>query len=185
MADTPPATALPRRNGEVSFWQAALGGMAPARPPLGGDARVDVAIVGAGYTGLWTALYMKPASPGVRVGLIEAERAGFGASGRNGGWLSGDFAWKPERYLKNGSAEDVRRLIGALARTVPEVIARARPWDRRRHPRDAGGARRDEPRTACASGRRDGRARAMGRARDAGAPARCRRDGRAGRGRRT
>ena len=126
MPETAHAPDLPRRNGEVSFWHAALGGMAPPRAPLGGDARVDVAIVGAGYTGLWTALYLLRASPGLRVGLIEAERAGFGASGRNGGWLSGDFAWKPERYLTNGSAADVRRLIGELARSVPEVIARAR-----------------------------------------------------------
>src|SRR5688500_14850863 len=56
------------------------------RPALAGDADVDVAIVGAGYTGLWTAYYLLRADPHLRVAVIEAEVAGFGASGRNGGW---------------------------------------------------------------------------------------------------
>lgn len=48
----------------------------------------DVAIVGAGYTGLWTAYYLRLADPGLRIAIVEAEVAGFGASGRNGGWCS-------------------------------------------------------------------------------------------------
>ena len=50
---------------------------------------VDVAIVGAGYTGLWTAYYLKLAQPSLQIVLLEREVAGFGASGRNGGWVSG------------------------------------------------------------------------------------------------
>lgn len=64
---------------------------AEARPPLAGNAEVDVAIVGAGFTGLWTAYYLAEAAPGLRIAVLEAERAGFGASGRNGGWCSALF----------------------------------------------------------------------------------------------
>jgi glycine/D-amino acid oxidase-like deaminating enzyme len=75
-------------NGEVSFWQTALGPPA-VRPPLTGSVDVDVCIVGAGYTGLWTAWALAGADPGLRVAVLESMHAGFGASGRNGGWLSG------------------------------------------------------------------------------------------------
>ena len=61
------------------------------RPSLGGDVDADVAIVGAGYTGLWTAYYLSRADPGLRIVVVEAEVAGFGASGRNGGWCSALF----------------------------------------------------------------------------------------------
>jgi glycine/D-amino acid oxidase-like deaminating enzyme len=62
--------------------RASLAGAAP------GDRSVDVAIVGAGYTGLWTAYYLAKADPGLRIAVLESEVAGFGASGRNGGWCS-------------------------------------------------------------------------------------------------
>ncbi|MGA9278504.1 FAD-dependent oxidoreductase [Ilumatobacter sp.] len=62
------------------------------RPPLAGDRRVDVAIVGAGYTGLWTAYSILSADPTVSICLIDAEHVGFGASGRNGGWCVGEIA---------------------------------------------------------------------------------------------
>jgi glycine/D-amino acid oxidase-like deaminating enzyme len=53
---------------------------------------VDVAIVGAGYTGLWSAYYLRRADPSLRIVVLEREVAGFGASGRNGGWVSGFFS---------------------------------------------------------------------------------------------
>jgi glycine/D-amino acid oxidase-like deaminating enzyme len=61
------------------------------RPSLDGDVDADVAIVGAGFTGLWTAYYLARAEPSLRVVVVEAEVAGFGASGRNGGWCSALF----------------------------------------------------------------------------------------------
>ena len=73
-------------NGAVSHWYTQL---PTPRPGLPGDRDADVCIVGAGYTGLWTAYYLKQADPGLRITLLEARFAGFGASGRNGGWLSG------------------------------------------------------------------------------------------------
>jgi glycine/D-amino acid oxidase-like deaminating enzyme len=61
------------------------------RPPLPGDATVDVAVVGGGYTGLWTAYWLLVADPSLRVLVLEAEHVGHGASGRNGGWCSALF----------------------------------------------------------------------------------------------
>ena len=74
-----------------SLW-ADEAGPAPARPPLDGDTEVDVAVVGGGYTGLWTAWYLLAREPGLRVVVIEREHVGFGASGRNGGWCVGELA---------------------------------------------------------------------------------------------
>jgi glycine/D-amino acid oxidase-like deaminating enzyme len=64
---------------------------APARAPLPGDVTADVAIVGAGFTGLWTAHYLAEADPSLRIVVLEAETVGYGASGRNGGWCSALF----------------------------------------------------------------------------------------------
>jgi glycine/D-amino acid oxidase-like deaminating enzyme len=69
----------------ISFWFDSLGAEPELRSPLPGDREVDVAIVGAGFTGLWTAYYLMLADPSCRVAVIERETAGFGASGRNGG----------------------------------------------------------------------------------------------------
>ena len=77
---------MPPVNGAVSHWFSQL---PTPRPGLPGDRDADVCIVGAGYTGLWTAYYLKQTDPGLRITLLEARFAGFGASGRNGGWLSG------------------------------------------------------------------------------------------------
>ena len=111
-----------QHNGDVSFWYADIGGLPAPRPPLPGDREVDVVIVGAGYTGLWTAYYLKKASPSLRIAVIEREFAGFGASGRNGGWLSGGFSWSREKYLKTSTRQRVVDMQRAMAGTVDEVI---------------------------------------------------------------
>jgi len=61
------------------------------RPPLEGDLEVDVAVVGAGFSGLWAARELLSCAPSLRVAVLEARGVGFGASGRNGGWCSGDL----------------------------------------------------------------------------------------------
>ena len=71
-----------------SFWLDTLGDPCEPRPGLSGDLEADVAIVGAGYTGLWTAYYLSEIDPWLRIVVLDAEIAGFGASGRNGGWCS-------------------------------------------------------------------------------------------------
>ena len=110
-------------NGNVSFWYADIGGVPGYRPPLPGDVEVDVCIVGAGYTGLWTAYYLRKADPTIRIALIEREFSGFGASGRNGGWLSGDFGWSRERYMATSSRAAVIAMERAMLGTVAEVMA--------------------------------------------------------------
>ena len=109
-------------NGAVSFWYEDIGGVPSRRPALPGDIDVDVAIVGAGYTGLWTAYYLKKADPSLRIAIVEREFAGFGASGRNGGWLSGEFGWSREHYAKSRGRDSVIALQRAMWATVDEVI---------------------------------------------------------------
>lgn len=107
--------------GDVSFWYADIGLPKVRRPALSGDTQADVAIIGAGFTGLWTAYYLKKAQPTLNVLVLEKEFAGFGASGRNGGWCMGTFAWNHERYAKDSSREAVLEMVRALETTVPEI----------------------------------------------------------------
>ncbi len=88
------------RNGEVSYWWQSRG-IAPRRPSMPGGTEADVCIVGAGYTGLWTAYYLKRADPGLRVVVLEANFAGFGASGRNGGWVTATLPGSRARYAQH------------------------------------------------------------------------------------
>jgi len=92
-------------NGEVSFWYRDIG-LPSRRAALPGPREYDVCLVGAGYTGLWTAYYLKQAQPDLRIAVLEREFAGFGASGRNGGWLSGRLAGSPERYAASHGRAD-------------------------------------------------------------------------------
>lgn len=110
------------RLGDVSFWYADMGLPQTRRPALTGEAQADVAIIGAGYTGLWTAYYLKQARPDLRVVVLEKHFAGFGASGRNGGWLTGSFAWNHETYAKDRGREAVLAMVEAMNGTVDEVI---------------------------------------------------------------
>ncbi len=94
----------------MSFWYADIG-LPSRRAALDGDTAADVCIIGAGYTGLWTAWYLKQANPGLQVVVLEKEFAGFGASGRNGGWLTGGFAWNHARYLERSDDGGVRAMV--------------------------------------------------------------------------
>lgn len=105
----------------VSFWLGDAGEPLEPRPLLPGDLDVDVAIVGAGYTGLWTAYYLARADPGLRIAVVEAEIAGFGASGRNGGWCSALFPAAPRRLARRFGRDRTRALHRALQSTVDEV----------------------------------------------------------------
>ena len=91
-------------------------------PQLGHDLDVDVAIVGGGYTGLWTALALREREPELRVALLEAREIGEGPSGRNGGFLHGYWSSLPilRRVLGDGAA---LQLAHASAGIVPEVRA--------------------------------------------------------------
>jgi glycine/D-amino acid oxidase-like deaminating enzyme len=93
--------------GTVPYWHVA----APTRPSRSHDlpARVDVAIVGGGFTGLWTALELQRREPSRSVVVIEAQSVGYGASGRNAGYLTSWFHHSPHALLALG--RDVGRSI--------------------------------------------------------------------------
>lgn len=91
------------------------------RPRLDGDLDVDVAVVGAGYTGLWTAYYLAEADPSLRIAVIEQETAGFGASGRNGGWCSALFPASLPSLAKRSDRAGALAQHAAMRATVDEV----------------------------------------------------------------
>jgi glycine/D-amino acid oxidase-like deaminating enzyme len=107
-------------NGAVSHWFTEL---PRPRHALPGDRDADVCIVGAGYTGLWTAYYLMKADPSLRITLLEARFAGFGASGRNGGWLSGLAPGHRGRLAKKYGRSGVVAWQRTLNAAVDEVIA--------------------------------------------------------------
>jgi glycine/D-amino acid oxidase-like deaminating enzyme len=109
-------------NGGISRWYSEIGVPTP-RAPLPGDVTADVAIVGAGFTGLWTAYYLQRLQPDLRIVLVEKEFAGFGASGRNGGWLSSELAGTRSRYAATHGKDGVVRLLQSMRGAVDEVIA--------------------------------------------------------------
>lgn len=106
----------------LSLW---LDGRVPdratLRPTLASDLAVDVAVVGAGFTGLWTAYYLAAADPGLRIAVLESEFAGFGASGRNGGWCSALFPASTARIARDHGRDAAIALRRALCHTVDEV----------------------------------------------------------------
>jgi glycine/D-amino acid oxidase-like deaminating enzyme len=111
-----------QHNGEVSYWYRQTG-MPARRRPLEGDRDADVCIVGAGFTGLWTAYYLKQAQPDLEIVVIEREFAGFGASGRNGGWVSDHSAGSREVMAKSHGRDAVLALQREMRKTVDEVLA--------------------------------------------------------------
>jgi glycine/D-amino acid oxidase-like deaminating enzyme len=115
----------------VSYWLDSLepGDDLSPRPPLGGDAQVDVAVVGAGFTGLWTAYELLRADPSLRVVVLERDVAGFGASGRNGGWCVGDYGGPlgaVEKAHGTGASEAMARAMHGAVDVVAEVVERER-----------------------------------------------------------
>jgi glycine/D-amino acid oxidase-like deaminating enzyme len=103
-----------------SFWLDSLGPFTQ-RAPLPGNTTADVAIVGGGYTGLWTAYYLSAAAPHLRIVVLEAAYCGFGASGRNGGWCSGLFPVSYDRLERRYGETQAEAMTKALADAVDEV----------------------------------------------------------------
>ena len=83
----------------------------------------DVCIVGAGFTGLWTAYELRRADPNLEVVVLEAEHVGFGASGRNGGWVFGKLSGSSDAWRKRGGPEGPRAMARAIQETVAEIAA--------------------------------------------------------------
>ena len=105
----------------LSLWLDRLDGPLIARPALPGDLTCDVAIVGAGFTGLWTAYYLQRADPGIRIVLLEREIAGFGASGRNGGWCSELFPASWDKIARRRGRQAALAMKAAMRAGLDEV----------------------------------------------------------------
>jgi len=108
------------RYSDVSFWLATAGDLRP-RAALRGTHDVDVAIVGAGFTGLWTAWYLSQRDPDLRIAVCEAEIAGFGASGRNGAWCSAGIGMTARGLQRRYDVATARAVVTAMRDTVDEV----------------------------------------------------------------
>jgi glycine/D-amino acid oxidase-like deaminating enzyme len=107
--------------GSYSFWLETCGDDLTPRAPLDGSITVDVGILGAGFTGLWTAYYLLQRDPSLRVAVLEAEIAGFGASGRNGGWCYSGFPVSPLTLLKRYGYDAARAVSLAMFDAVDDV----------------------------------------------------------------
>lgn len=112
-------SAIPATPG-LSLWSDTLG-YAPRRRDRLAVGEADVAIVGGGYTGLWTAYYLSVLDPSLDIVVVERERVGFGASGRNGGWCVGELASGLDGLTAAGGADAALALLREVFATVDEV----------------------------------------------------------------
>ncbi|OIH95594.1 FAD-binding oxidoreductase [Curtobacterium sp. MCBA15_001] len=109
----------------VSFWLDQLvatgrDDLTP-RPPLDGDRTADVCVIGGGLTGLWTAWYLLQGDPSLQIVVVEREIAGFGASGRNGGWCSALFPRSAASIAEHDGLRAALAMRRAMRETVDEV----------------------------------------------------------------
>jgi len=108
-----------------SFWLETAGDDLTPRPALDGSTTADVAILGAGLTGLWTAWYLARRDPSLRVVVVEREIAGFAASGRNGAWCAPDLNISMGRLARLHGEDAARRMQQATYDAVDEVARAA------------------------------------------------------------
>jgi len=106
---------------KYSCWLETCGEDLSPRPSLEKSTDVDVAILGGGYPGLWTAYYLLRANPRLKVAIIEKEIVGYGASGRNGGWCSSKFPVTPAMLEHRYGSDAARSLMLAMGGAVDEV----------------------------------------------------------------
>ncbi|NBV90098.1 MAG: FAD-dependent oxidoreductase, partial [Actinobacteria bacterium] len=101
------------------------------RAQLRANLSVDVAIIGAGFTGLWTAYYLKKIAPNLDISILEANNVGFGASGRNGGWCSTLFPASTSKLTKNFGPIAARKMYDAMVANLAEIdrVCRAEQID--------------------------------------------------------
>ena len=124
---TPPASSRKHADSggkdyrSYSFWLETAGEELRPRPSLPGPTEADVAVLGAGFTGLWTAYYLLAQDPSLRVVVLESEIAGFGASGRNGAWCNSAFPVTPGELVRRFGVEATRDLLLEMRGAVDEI----------------------------------------------------------------
>lgn len=103
----------------------------PIGSPLDRATEVDVAIIGAGYTGLWTAYYLQRRAPGIRIAIVDKHIAGYGASGRNGGWASALFPQDHLAIARHAGLDAALAMQSAMNDSVDEIgrVAAHHSWD--------------------------------------------------------
>ena len=102
----------------LSLWHDTAGDDWRPRAALDGDVEADVAVVGAGFTGLWTAYWLTELDRSLDVVVVEQEVAGFGASGRNGGWCSAIFPATMRRVARDAGRDGAAAMQRAMNETV-------------------------------------------------------------------
>jgi glycine/D-amino acid oxidase-like deaminating enzyme len=107
---------------QLSLWFDQLAEPIVPRTSLTAPTKADVAIVGAGFTGLWTAYYLQQLDPALRIVLLESEVAGFGASGRNGGWCSALYPVHITTLAKESGRDAAIAQYAAMVDSVDEVL---------------------------------------------------------------
>lgn len=104
-----------------SYWRESVRSEIVSRDSLVSNIDVDIAIVGAGYSGLWTAYYLKKLRPDARVAVIESNQVGFGASGRNGGWCSGFLPMTLRELEKQHNRQAAIEMCRQSFATIDEI----------------------------------------------------------------
>ncbi|NDE59881.1 MAG: FAD-binding oxidoreductase [Acidimicrobiia bacterium] len=92
------------------------------------DVTSDVLIVGAGFTGLWTAYYLRELAPHLSITILEKHRIGFGASGRNGGWASALLPMSVQSLVTHHGVEATRSTFATMNAAVDEIVGHGRAW---------------------------------------------------------
>jgi glycine/D-amino acid oxidase-like deaminating enzyme len=103
------------------LWSEAVSFHVSTRAKLEQDIEADVAIIGAGFTGLWTAYYLRQQAPELKVVIIDANQVGFGASGRNGGWCSSLFPASFNKLAKSFGVDQARKMYAAMVHNITEI----------------------------------------------------------------
>ncbi|MFF2445578.1 NAD(P)/FAD-dependent oxidoreductase [Neobacillus sp. NPDC058068] len=104
-----------------SYWLESCGEDLSPRPKLREELTVDIVILGAGFTGLWTAYYLLLQDPTLNIAIIEKHITGFGASGRNAGWCSPKFSLTPEVAMERYGEVAARELLLTMYASVNEI----------------------------------------------------------------
>jgi glycine/D-amino acid oxidase-like deaminating enzyme len=111
---------------QPALWDLGMEALSPERPELTDDLTCDILIIGAGFTGLWSAYYLTEHAPHLNIAVVEREQVGFGASGRNGGWLSHLIPGSRHVLEKESGLQAVIDLQRQMISTVDEILHIAR-----------------------------------------------------------